>query len=165
MKKLLYILFSLFLLASMKVFAVDSNTEEALQTAQEKLKELGFHVFKEPVETPDFTLENLEGEEDLDINKEVSIIGAYSGTSACDPLSARVNRDRRESDESLVAGRIVISAGNVSIDGIFSEAIVINAANVSVVRRLSAMPRASLAIVLAVIGAMTIRSAAWASPM
>ncbi len=60
MKKMIFILITLLLLNG---FSLSADTESDEPSAlQEELMQLGFRVFKQQVEAPDFELENLKGE-------------------------------------------------------------------------------------------------------
>ena len=59
----LYSFFIILILWAYPIFAVDEEKDDDPSSAQAGLMQIGFQVFKEPVEAPDFTLKNLEDEE------------------------------------------------------------------------------------------------------
>ena len=65
MKRSLYMGIVILLIGSMPMFAADEAKagDEAPNSVQESLMQLGFQVFREPVVAPDFTLKNLAGED------------------------------------------------------------------------------------------------------
>lgn len=63
MRKSIYIFLLLFIASVLPIAAADENEAEEPSELQDRLMELGFQVFREPVEAPDFTLKDLGGED------------------------------------------------------------------------------------------------------
>ena len=63
MRKSIYIFLVLFIASALPIAAADENEEEEPSQLQNQLIALGFQVFREPVEAPDFTLKDLNDED------------------------------------------------------------------------------------------------------
>lgn len=63
MNKFVLSIFILFTFTGLALFAADETAEDGPSELQVKLMNLGFQVFRENVEAPDFTLKNLDGDD------------------------------------------------------------------------------------------------------